>query len=347
MNGSRRCAAERRARRPAGEQHQGGAEPGSCVGSTRPGKQPDRQAGAAGARAGRRACGRATRAEGAVLQHRHGHHGGGVGTDAVRGGGRRGVMRSLRDRGRVGRGTRPGGAGGCGRATRKPGAGLPRHRVDDRDLARRAGRSPSGRWPGRARCRRRRGRWACRTARRPGRGRPAAMPAPWSATSSRTGASAAGPCPATPAPLPGRAVPRGVVEQVRDQLVQPGAVGVRTVRSSGTTRTSYVTGRASVPPRRPRRREQRARAGSRRPARAITPASTRDRSSRSPTSALSRSAWASAVRMSSGSARSTPSSRFSSTPISAGQRGPQLVGDASPPGRGAAGRPWPGRPPSG
>ena len=119
-----------------------------------------------------------------------------------------------------------------------------------------------------------------------------AIPGPWSATSSRDPPSTT---PAQTRTTPTRrAVPRRVVEQVGQQLVQAGAVGVR--RQVGRL-DAYVERDAAAgsppartvpPPRRPRRAGATGRSAR---SSETTPASTRERSSRSSTRSLSRSAW--------------------------------------------------------
>ena len=204
---------------------------------------------------------------------------------------------------------------GAGQVDPHPGAGVRWFRVDDVDRRRRAGRSPSGRSPGPGRCRHRPGDAASVPNRSKTRSRSATgMPGPSSATSSRQPVAVVAAVTADDAA--GGTVPRGVVEQVRDQLVQPRRVG-RARRPGGATCTSYVTSR----PTRPglgdgalQQLEHRHLGGL---DSGTSPASTRARSSRSAASAASRSAWSSAVRRVPGSGSATPSTRFSSTAQSA------------------------------
>ena len=89
-----------------------------------------------------------------------------------------------------------------------------------------------------------------------------------------------------------------------------------TERSAGSMRTSNRTWRISAPASATASSTSVATGTSVRSS-ATTPASTRERSSRSPTRVLSRSACPSATRMVAGSGSVTPSSRFSSTATSA------------------------------
>ena len=176
----------------------------------------------------------------------------------------------------------------------QPGAGLAGHRVDDRDVTAVQVGHPAGDGepePGAAAGR---GRRAGRTARRPGRGRPAAMPAPWSATSSRQPSGSAS---ADTRTTPPAGLCREALSSRFDSSWCSRARSACTVRSVGYDAhvVRHRRGPASSP-RRPRRRSRSA-TGTSSSASAATPASTRDRSSRSPTSALSRSAWSSAVRI--------------------------------------------------
>ena len=238
------------------------------------------------------------------VQRRLGRHG--------RGGRRRG-RRAAVTAGSWGRGQVTGSVGGsCGRSTRTRAPVLRRLGVDDVDGAAVQVGHPAGDGEAEAGAAAAVGLGrGCRSARRRGPGRRRGCPG------RRRRPRAASRLPVAlggdPDDAAGGAVPRRVVEQVGDQLVQPGRVGGRrsgragrrgrrTRRRDRSTRASATARSSSSQRRAPRSADSGA-----------SPASTRARSSRSEASAESRSAWSSAVRRATGSGSATPSTRFSST----------------------------------
>ena len=157
------------------------------------------------------------------------------------------------------------------------------------------------------------GRRRCRSAGTRARGRRAATPGPWSATSSHQWSS---PTPAvTRTGTSAGTVAPGVVEGVDQQLAQPGRVGGDDRGRARSRRRTTPSGPRASPRGRSRRparpgRPRGARAGSRPPRAGTAPAGRR------PGPAAARPGPARSARCS-GSAGTTPSARFSRTAVMA------------------------------